>query len=39
MQNLKADTLSMIKVLFIEDDLAYAKLVEVLLGRFRLDGL
>jgi signal transduction histidine kinase len=31
MQNLKADTLSMIKVLFIEDDLAYAKLVEVLL--------
>lgn len=31
MQKLKADTKSMIKILFIEDDLAYARLVEVLL--------
>ena len=31
MQNFKADTTTMIKVLFIEDDPAYAKLVEVLL--------
>ena len=31
MQNFKTDTSTMIKVLFIEDDPAYAKLVEVLL--------
>jgi signal transduction histidine kinase/DNA-binding response OmpR family regulator len=31
MNKLKADTGTMIKILFIEDDLAYAKLVEVLL--------